>query len=187
MYRRGIVEDLDTKKHRARVKFPDKQDVVSGWLDVLVRATHEDKDYGLPAIGDQVAVLMDEKDEDGCVLGALYSDVDAPTADDAKIRRWNFADGGLVEYNRNTHTLKVTIADGGHLELAGSAEPIALGDKVKGELDKIKSELDALGSALGTHTHTSGGSGAPTTPPVPPTSTPGYTASAVGAAKVKSA
>jgi phage baseplate assembly protein V len=186
MYRRGIVEELDATKHRARVRFPDRQNVVSGWLDVLVRETHEDKEYSMPAKGTQVAVMMDDKDEDGCILGAVYSEVDAPTATSEKIRRWNFADGGLVEYDRTTHVLRVSIPDGGKLELAGNAEPIALGDKTKAEFDKIKTELDALKQSLNTHTHPTAAPGSPTGPGTPPHAS-SYTAGAVGASKARSA
>lgn len=190
MYRRGIVSEVDGATHRVRVRFPDRDDVESGWLDVLVRAAHEAKDYGLPAKGDQVAVLLDEHDEAGCVLGALYSSADKPPSTKESIRAMHFGDGGLVEYDRETHVLKIVVPEGGRVELAGNASAIALADDVRRELDAIR-------EALNTHTHSAGmliaaspvPAGTPvegvTGPAAPPGA--GYTPGDVGARQVRSA
>lgn len=188
MYRRGIVSEVDGSTHRVRVRFPDRDDVESGWLDVLVRAAHQAKDYGLPAKGDQVAVLLDEHDEAGCVLGALYSSVDKPPTTKPEVRAFHFGDGGLVQYDREAHVLKVFMPDGGRVELAGNASAIALADYVRRELDAIQRALD-------THTHQAGAlvAAAPAPPGTKvegmtgPSLSAGYSPGDVGAKQVRSA
>lgn len=106
-YRTGVVSAVDAATHRARVKFADRQGVESPWLDVLVRWAHEDKEYSLPAEGELVAVMMDEKDESGAVIGGIYSSVDEPTQSVLTKRRLDLHDGGFVEYDKESGTLTV--------------------------------------------------------------------------------
>lgn len=169
------MHELDTKRHLARVQMPDRDNMISGWLQVLVRSSHGDKDYGLPKVGNQVACIFDANDESGCVLGAVYSDADPPTADSETIRRFEFEDGGAIEYDRSSHVLKVTIGDG-FLELAGNAQAVALADLVV-------AELSSLASAVLAHTHVCAAPTLPSGPPVGFVYSPGQ----VGSAKVKSA
>ena len=173
MYRRGIVEEVDAATHRVKVKLPDRDNIISGWLEVVVRSSHGDQDQGMPQKGNQVACLFDEKDEAGCVLGAVYSKVDAPADASEDVRRFAFEDGGVVEYDKGSHTLRITIG-AGFLELAGNAEAVAMAGKV---LDAFTS----LSTAIASHTHLSAAPTFPTGPPVAWVWQP----SAVGSAKVK--
>jgi phage baseplate assembly protein V len=182
-YRRGIVEQVDRATHRVTVKFPDRDDMESHWLDVLVRATKADKDYGLPEKGEFVAVLMDERDEAGCVLGALYSDEDKPTTSAADVRRFEWADGAYVEYDRAAHVLRIQVPVGGQIELAGAAEPVALADKVL-------AELQAIADTFSSHQHVAGTLASPSGPVTGVTGAPAgasYAPSSVGSQQVKSA
>jgi phage baseplate assembly protein V len=187
-YRRGIVTELDGAKHRLRCEFVDKQGLVSPWLEVLVRGAHQDKDVGMPAVGDQVAVMLDEKEESGCVLGCLYSDADPvpETATATTLRRIEFSDGCILEYDRETHVLRVELPEGGVVQLAGDVEPIALGDKVRAELDAIQSALDSHTHQAGALVSPPGTSGGPVTGTTG-TASSGYSPGDVGAAQVRSA
>lgn len=151
MYRRAIVVEVDASTHRVRVRFPDRDDVTL-WLDVLTRGTHGERDYGLYSVGSQVAVVLDEHEETGAVLGAVYSSVDRPTVTNADTRRFEFGDGGLVEYDRGAHVLRVTVPSGGRLELAGSSDAVALASEVLAQLTAI---------AAATHTHPAGALASP--------------------------
>lgn len=169
--------------------------MVSGWLDVLARATHTDKSYWLPDVDDQVAVILDEREEAGCVVGAVYSSADpVPAGAGPNKRILRFGDGGVVEYDRAAHVLKVTVPDGGKMqligdiELAGNASAIALASKVADELQGIK-------DALTSHTHQAGtlllappgAGGGPCTGVTGAPPAISYNPSSVAAAKVKSA
>lgn len=185
MYRRAIVSAVDAQTARVRVRFPERQGLESGWLDVLQWAAHSDRAYGLPAIDSQVAVLMGENDEDGCVLGAIYSAADPPPVSSAAKRGFEWADGARVEYDTATKVLSVTLPSGGSLELCGASSAVALAAAVEQELSNLKSDYAE-------HQHQAGvlligNLGAPVTgvtgAPVAVTYSPG----SVGSEQVKSA
>lgn len=185
MYDRGIVHEVDVATHRVRVKLPQRQDLVTGWLDVLVLAAHGgERVHGLPKVGTQVALMLDERAEAGCVLGAIYSSADPAPGLPITTRRMEFGDGGVVEYDAAAHVLRLTVPAGGTLELAGAAEPIALADKVSAQLSAIQTALDS-------HVHPAG---ALVAPPlggpcagVTGAASSGYSPSSVASARAKSA
>lgn len=185
MYRRGIVAEVDPATHRVRVTLPDRDGVLSGWLEVLVRSAVGDSDEGMPDLGNQVAVLLDEHDGAGCVLGAVYSQVDPPKAKRIDVRRVEFADGAVLEYDRAAHVLTVSVPAGGSLKLAGDASFVALAAKVEAELAAIKVALDS-------HVHPAVGlisaaPGLPVTGATSPAGSAGYAPGSVASAQVKSA
>lgn len=180
MYRLGIVSAVDGDTHRVRVKFPSFDNVESKWLPVLARGSRVVKDVGLPVVDTQVACLLDERAEDGVVLGSVFSEVDPPPVVDEAVQRLEFGDGGLVEHNRDTHVLRVVLHASGQLELAGSAEAIALAGKCFTQFQAI---------AAATHSHGAGAmmaGGTPVTGSTGPSSI-GYSAEEVGSAQVRSA
>lgn len=185
MYKRGIVKEVDAQTGRLRVTFPAQQDLVSGWLDVLQGSTHGDQDFQLPPVGNQVAVLLDETGDAGCVLGAIYSEVDAPPATAVTQRVMAFTDGCRIEYDQAAHVMKVTLPSSGSLELCGSAGKLALDTLVKAELNKFVTDYTA-------HIHLAGPliTGLPGAPVTGTTGAPvavTYSPGEVGSAQVKSA
>ena len=90
----GYVSDYDMIKHMARVTFPELDDLVSGWLPVIVE--HTQRDYLLDGkehvchytgglvkhhddtymkVGEHVACLMQGNGtESGVILGCFYDD-----------------------------------------------------------------------------------------------------------------
>jgi phage baseplate assembly protein V len=158
LYRRGIVEDVDAGTHRVRVRFPDRQNLVSPWLDVLVRDAHTTKDYALPSKGAQVGVMMDETDDAGCVLGAIYSDADKPAVSDDKKRRFDFSDGsGFIELD--TTTGEFMIKSPGLTQVGEGGQFVALANLVDARFATVQAAHDA-------HVHPTGvgPSGPPATP-----------------------
>jgi phage baseplate assembly protein V len=127
MYKTGIVSAVDEKTCRARVKFAAEGGLESYWLQVLQGNTFANKDNGLPDVGEAVAVLLDDKGEAGCVLGAYYDDTNKPPSPNKDARRVTFSDGSIVEYDRVTHKMKVHCvgdieADGVNVKVTASAE-----------------------------------------------------------------
>ena len=84
------------------VRFPDLGDMLSKWIPVLFHKTQDDKGFWTPDIGEQVQVMMDDRMEDGCVLGAVYSEADLPPTEDMDEFGMQFKDGGWFSYNRVT-------------------------------------------------------------------------------------
>lgn len=101
----GLVEDR--KVGWVIVRFPDLGDMLTKWIPVLYTKTQDDKAFWTPDIGEQVMCMMDDRLEDGCVMGAVYSKVDQPPTDDMDEYGIKFEDGGWVSYNRATGIAKV--------------------------------------------------------------------------------
>lgn len=115
MFRVGIVQAQDVigPHCRVRVTFRERNQMISWWLPIIRHGAQNDKDFWIPDIGEQVGCLMDDHDEDGCVLGTFFSQPDhtqnGMTGDK---RNLTVKDGAVFEYDRNSHTLTVNIPPG---------------------------------------------------------------------------
>lgn len=114
----GIVQAFE--KGRARVQFPDRENVVSPWLTVGYRRTKDDQEYDPLAIGEPVACLMRDDGTSGVVLCSTYTE-DCPVPTDAE-QLWTrrFKDGTKIDYDRTAKKLTV------HCE--GDVEVTTVGD-----------------------------------------------------------
>ena len=126
MYRVGIVKAQDAANARVRVIFPDRDQMESWWLPVVFTKTQNDKMYWIPDVGEQVVCMMDEYDEDGAVLGAIYSSADRPPATSADKLRWTFKDGAAFEYDRSVHSLQMNIPNSGTVTITANGASIAI-------------------------------------------------------------
>jgi phage baseplate assembly protein V len=127
LFRVGIVSAQNVATGRVRVTFPDRNQLQSWLLAVVVPKTQNDKAFWMPDIGDQVVCLMDEQDEDGAVLGAIYSTVDAPPAGmTADKLHWTAKDGATFEYDRAAHALAVALPSGGTLSITANGATLAI-------------------------------------------------------------
>lgn len=103
MVRTGKVSVIDEAGVRVRVTFPDRENVQTDWLKVMVENTQKNKDYWMPEVGEDVlCIFLPNGLESGFVLGGYYVDGVAPPAASADVRVTKFADGGRFEYNRAT-------------------------------------------------------------------------------------
>jgi phage baseplate assembly protein V len=98
----------------------------SWWLPVIVAKTQNDKMYWMPDVGEQVVCAMDEHDEDGVVLGAVYSSVDRPPVTSADKLHWTSKDGAVFEYDRSDHALQMTLPSGGTVAISANGASIAI-------------------------------------------------------------
>ncbi len=119
-YAKGIVYEIGSGQWLGfvRVQFPDRDNLISWWLNVGVRKTQNDKDWWIPDVGELVTCLMDRDYENGTVLCANYSTKDLPPAG-ATVDMWikQFSDGTIISYNRATHALVATLAGSGTAEV----------------------------------------------------------------------
>jgi len=107
----GIVSSIYPERGTAKVTFPDRHDIVSRELPVVVPCTLKDKWYYMPDVGERVRVLFDpEAPSRGCILGSYYDDVrEPPEHDEANIQYVLFKDETLIKYDRKHHKLTITI------------------------------------------------------------------------------
>jgi phage baseplate assembly protein gpV len=110
-FRLGIVADQDGSLGRVRVTFNEFDRMLSYWLPIVVSKTQNDKVYWLRDVGEQVVCLMDERDEAGVVLGAIYAQADATPVQSADKFHLGFKDGTAIEYDRGAHVLALKFED----------------------------------------------------------------------------
>ncbi len=92
----GIIDSVEGG--RARVRLQD-DDIVTALLPVAQVSTRSNKWVQMPAVGDQVAAVMDENIEDGCIVGAIYSGRDeAPEG----VEGVEYATGARMVYHPST-------------------------------------------------------------------------------------
>jgi phage baseplate assembly protein V len=134
VFRVGLVKQLDPQNARVRVAFPDHDQMLSYWLPIVVSKTQNDKGYWIPDLDEQVVCLMDEHDEAGAVLGAIYSTADTPPTDpntgqalaNADVAQHTFKDGATFQYNRATHVGLAQLPDKAVLKYDAEAHAFTL-------------------------------------------------------------
>ncbi len=105
----GIVVAIDPAACAARVQFPDHDGMVSHWLPVVQPKTLKDRCYHMPDRGEHVVCLLDENAEAGVILGAIYSEADAPPVSSPDKWHVTFDDGTRLEYDRAAHKLTADV------------------------------------------------------------------------------
>jgi phage baseplate assembly protein V len=147
-FKRGIVKEIDPARARVRVEFADEDGNVSFWLNVNQPAAAGNKAYWMPDVGAQVNCLMDWDGEDGCVLGALYSEADAPPTTDGDAIHIRTSAGMEIIISKGGGTLTVRNAQ----EVLIQAAKIVLDGEVHlggdgGQLVHRKGDVDSDGDA----------------------------------------
>jgi phage baseplate assembly protein gpV len=125
-FRLGIVKDQDVSMARVRVVFAEFDHLLSYWLPIVVPKAQNDKAYWMPDIGEQVVCLMDERDEAGVVLGAIYSKADTTPVQSSDKLYFGFKDGAAIEYDRAVHALTLSCQDSTTIKYDGAAHVLAL-------------------------------------------------------------
>jgi len=116
----GIVTQVYDDRAAVRVQFPDDDEEVSWEFPVLQRKTFRDKDYWLPDIGEHVVVVMlPYGQEQGFVIGALYSDAEKPPESTRDKKVIVFEDGTRIEYDRKNHRLYADVKGDVEVKVSG--------------------------------------------------------------------
>jgi phage baseplate assembly protein V len=169
-FRVGIVSEQDLVNCRVRVRFPDRDHLSSWWLPIVVPKSQNDKSYSMPDVGEQVVCLMDARDEDGAVLGAIYSAADATPVQSAnKSFHLTTKDGASFDYDRVTHVLDAKFSDGAEIKYDAGAHQLSIsvpGGDIALKTAEHNTTLDTIIDTYNSHTHQdvqpgSGNSGAP--------------------------
>ena len=104
----GYVSDYDPARHMARIQFPDKDNLISGWLPVSVRNSLRNHDEHHLDIGEHVFCVMQGNGlESGCVVCAVYDDTNKSQVGDKDKRAINFSDGSSIIYDRANNELNI--------------------------------------------------------------------------------
>ena len=167
MLRVGIISELGTGENLGycRVSF-DEVDMVSGWLPLPSFGTKTVKSWQPVEVNSQVACLLDDDCEQGCVTAVLWSNGDRPPGwANANTMGIQFADGAKVYYDAKVHRMTI---DAPESEVVMTCKELNItGDvNVTGDITATKDvTAGPLGIKLTTHKHpTPAGVSGPPTP-----------------------
>jgi phage baseplate assembly protein V len=138
-YKSGLV--ADAKPGFARVRFDDLDELVTDWLPVIHLKTQDDKVIWTLDIGEHVACLMDAYMEDGCIVGAIYSQVDTPPVSSKTKFAVRFKDGGLFEYDRSNGSMTIVAKGSANVSVGGDATVTVAGNAF---VTAAKATVDAI-------------------------------------------
>ena len=97
----GIVSQYGETPGTVIVTRPDQDNRTTAELFVLSRCTKETKDYWMPDINEAVMCILlpnasGKGPGEGFVIGAHYSEVDAPAETDTSVRSIRYKDGSYI-------------------------------------------------------------------------------------------
>lgn len=158
----GLISELGAEERLGfvRVRFPADDDLVSPWMPLLFRWTKTDQEWGLPAMGEHVACMVDEHVESGVVLGALYSETDSPAIASPTVWAKSFEDGTVLSYDKETQTLQLEAQGPLKLSTKGQVSITVEGDAEVSATGKatLQAEEFSIDCASGKHVKVGGGS-----------------------------
>ena len=162
MLRLGIISELGTGENLGFCRvFFDEVNVVSDWLPLPSTGTKSVKSWHPVEVNSQVACLMDDGNNQGCIAAVLWSNTDTPPdfAGENTIGI-QYADGAKVYYDSSAHKFIIEAPDS-EVEMTITKLKITGDVEVSGE---VTAGMAAIPIALTTHKHPtpSGVSGPPT-------------------------
>lgn len=118
LIRRGKVAELDAAKGRIKVRIGDPTDptghLVTGWIPWLSGRAGADREFWSPSVGEPV-VLFAEGGELASAIATpgAFSDASPQPADRETLHRVEYADGAIVEYDREAHAHRIELPEAG--------------------------------------------------------------------------
>lgn len=117
--RYGYVSAYDPKRHMARIRFPDKDNMVSAWLPVAVPNSKKNKDECHLDIDEHVYCnMLGNGLEAGVVLCSIWDDRNQPPRGDPDVRQITFDDGTEIFYDRKNHVLTANVIPNGTVHVS---------------------------------------------------------------------
>lgn len=118
----GHVVEVDSLGYYVKVQLPTMNNVTTGYLQVLTPRARGVTVTGNLAVGETVLCLFPPIGdmERGFVLGALYTDKNAPHQTNADVFSVRFDDGTVLSYDQSTKT--------GELRVGGTSPLIRVND-----------------------------------------------------------
>ena len=156
----GRIEAVDYADAipRCRVRIAD---LLTGWLPMLALRAGPDNCWWPLEINEQVMVLSPSGDPaQGVVLGAIHQQPFPAPADRPDVHRVVYADGAVIEYDRQAHHLAATLPSGATTTLTSDGGVAIIGDvtvtgqiKATGEISDHTRSMQADRTIFNTHTH----------------------------------
>ncbi len=109
--RPGKIAEADYAKARVKVKIGKN---LTTWLPWMTSRAGGDQSWHAPEVGEQVLVLSPAGDYAiGYVVPSVFQSAHPAPADAATVSRTLYADGAVLEYDREAHTMKADLTEAG--------------------------------------------------------------------------
>ena len=116
LIRFGTIADINHNTQRVRVKVGEN---VTTWRPWITLRAGDAQTWFPPSMGEQVIVLSPEGDFDNAaILPAIYSDKYKSPSTNPAHHTTRYADGAVVQYDRERHILSATLPDGTSVTVA---------------------------------------------------------------------
>ena len=155
----GTVQDVRLSPYAVKVSIGQ---LLTTWLPVVVSRAGKNQSWDPLEEGEQVLVFSPDGDlAQGWVCGAGYSQNHPAPSDKASSKKYNFADGASIEYDRQAHHFNINLPAGATVNLSATGGITFTGDlTVNGNIqatgdvaDKTRSMADDR-TIFNNHTHT---------------------------------
>ncbi len=101
----GTVAQADYSAARVRVQSGDQ---LTTWIPWLTQRAGSDRTWWAPEVGEQVLIVCPQGDPaQAVVVGAIFQNTAPPPAGAETVHRTVYADGTVVEYDRDAQVLTV--------------------------------------------------------------------------------
>lgn len=134
----------------------DDDDIVTGWVMLIKKYTHKNKDdYSLDE-GEPVCILMEQNMRRGVILGTINTSKSDSEETDSDKEKKTFSDGSYFQYDRKNHVYDIyvkgsnnkinIVADQGSIEIKCKDATIEAsnGCTIKGDVT-VQGKIDASG------------------------------------------
>lgn len=123
----GVVAELDEEGARVRV---DADGMRTDWIPWGERRAGPGmRTWFPPEVGEQVVIVCPYGDpSQGVIVGSIYQQTFAAPANLKTIHRTIYADGTVIEYDREAHSFKIDVGTGSVTVNCGNATVVASED-----------------------------------------------------------
>ena len=124
----GKIEETDYTGiiPRARVRTGE---LLTAFLPMLTTRAGNDSTWWPLAIGEQVIILSPSGDTgQGVILGSINQNNYSAIENTESIYKTEFSDGAIIQYNKESQTLDVTLPDGGTINIISTGGVNITGD-----------------------------------------------------------
>lgn len=129
LFRVGTITSLLPADMKARVVFEDRDNMESYDLQVIVKNTLNNKDYWMPDIGETVlCCFLPIGLEQGFIIGGYYPQPVTRPASTENVRKVQFGDGTVIEYDRENNKLTADVKGDVDLITTGNVTATIGGD-----------------------------------------------------------
>lgn len=140
----GVIDSVDYATGKARVKIGE---ILTAELPMVTTRAGQDRAWWPYEPGEQVCVFAPSGNlSAGVIMGALFGGEAGANGNAAGVHRQTYADGSVIEYDRNANHFRMHLG-------GGSAEIVAPGGiSITGNVT-VAGDVIADGISLKTHVH----------------------------------